>query len=104
MCHAETPDFEECIMMARGFFKTASMCSDNFNVVMPSDMKAPCVMNLIFACELGLKAILIREQGHSIFTHAVSDLCKAVKKMDEQHQQEAFLACLTVIAKEFDWQ
>lgn len=36
--------------------------------------------------------------------HAVSDLCKAVKKMDEQHQQEAFLACLAVIAKEFGWQ
>lgn len=36
--------------------------------------------------------------------HAMSDLCKAVKKMDEQHQQEAFLACLTVIAKEFGWQ
>lgn len=36
--------------------------------------------------------------------YASSDLCKAVKKMDEQHQQEAFLACLAVIAKEFGWQ
>lgn len=36
--------------------------------------------------------------------HAMSDLCRAVKKMDEQHQQEAFFACLAVIAKELDWQ
>lgn len=80
MCHAETPDFEECIMMARGFFKTASMCSDNFNIAMPIDMQAPCVMNLIFACELGLKTILIREQGHSIFTH---ELWKLYCHLDE---------------------
>lgn len=36
--------------------------------------------------------------------HAMSDLCNAVKKMDEQHQQEAFFACLEVMAKEFGWQ
>lgn len=35
--------------------------------------------------------------------HAMSDLCNAVKKMDEQHQQEAFFACLEVMAKEFQW-
>ena len=35
--------------------------------------------------------------------HVMSDLCNAVKKMDEQHQQEAFFACLEVMAKEFQW-
>lgn len=35
--------------------------------------------------------------------HAMQDLCKAVKKMDEQHQREAVLACLEVIAREFNW-
>ena len=34
---------------------------------------------------------------------AVRDMCESVKKMDEQHQQEAFMACLGVIAKEFGW-
>ena len=35
--------------------------------------------------------------------HSMSDLCKAVKKMYEQHQQEAFFAFLEVMAKEFQW-
>lgn len=34
---------------------------------------------------------------------AARDLCKAVKSMDEQHQQKAFLACLAVLAKEYGW-
>lgn len=34
---------------------------------------------------------------------AVRDMCEAVKKMDEQHQQEAFMACLGVMAQEFGW-
>lgn len=34
---------------------------------------------------------------------AMSDMCAAVKKMDEQHQQEAFIACLGVMAQEFGW-
>lgn len=36
--------------------------------------------------------------------HAVRDLCQAIKKMDNQHQQEAFLASLAVMAQEFGWQ
>ena len=35
--------------------------------------------------------------------HAVHDLCEAVKKMDEQHQQQAFFACLAEMASEFHW-
>ena len=34
---------------------------------------------------------------------AARDLCKAVKRMDERHQQQAFLACLAVLAEEFGW-
>lgn len=34
---------------------------------------------------------------------AARDLCKAVKSMDEQHQQKAFLACLAVLAEEYGW-
>mgnify|MGYP004665021545 CR=1 FL=1 len=34
---------------------------------------------------------------------AVSDLFKAVKKMDGAHQQEAFYACLAVFAREYGW-
>lgn len=34
---------------------------------------------------------------------AFRDMCEAVKKMDEQHQQEAFMACLVVMAEEFNW-
>ena len=34
---------------------------------------------------------------------AVRDLCKAMKKMDNQHQQEAFMASLAVMAQEFGW-
>ena len=34
---------------------------------------------------------------------AARDLCKAVKSMDERHQQQAFLACLAVLAEEFGW-
>lgn len=36
-------------------------------------------------------------------TKAVRDLCRAVKKMDEAHQQEAFLKCLAVMAEESGW-
>lgn len=35
---------------------------------------------------------------------AMRDMCKAVKKMDDQHQQEAFMACLGVMSQEFNWQ
>ena len=80
-----TPDFESCIMMARGFYKAAGLCSDDFDF-MPVDLQAPCVVNLIFACELGLKAILIHEHGRSGKTHKLWDLycClseKAQKKL-----------------------
>lgn len=34
---------------------------------------------------------------------AMHDLCGAVKKMDEYHQQEAFGACLIAMAQEFGW-
>ena len=34
---------------------------------------------------------------------AARDLCKAVKSMDERHQQQAFLACLAVLAEGFGW-
>lgn len=34
---------------------------------------------------------------------ATRDLCEAVRNSDEYHQQQAFLACLGVIALEFGW-
>ena len=34
---------------------------------------------------------------------AARDLCKAVKNMDEQHQRQAFFACLEVMAEEYGW-
>lgn len=35
--------------------------------------------------------------------NAARDLCKAVKSMDEQHQRQAILACLSVFAEEVGW-
>lgn len=35
---------------------------------------------------------------------ATHDLCVAIKKMDETHQQEAFYACLATMTQEFGWQ
>ena len=35
---------------------------------------------------------------------AIHDLCEAVKKMDEPHQQAAFGLCLQQMAVEFHWQ
>lgn len=34
---------------------------------------------------------------------AMHDLCKAVKNMDDSHQQEAFVKCLAAMAEEFEW-
>ena len=34
---------------------------------------------------------------------AMRDLCRAIKKLDSQHQQEAFYVCLAEIAKELNW-
>lgn len=34
---------------------------------------------------------------------AFRDLCESVKKLDSQHQQQAFLLCLGEAAKEFGW-
>lgn len=34
---------------------------------------------------------------------AMHDLCDAVKDMDQNHQQQAFLGCLGVMAEEFRW-
>ena len=35
--------------------------------------------------------------------NAVRDLCEAVKKMDRQHQEQAFFLCLAEVAREFGW-
>ena len=35
--------------------------------------------------------------------NAIHDLCEAVKKLDDHHQQIAFSACLAEMAREFDW-
>ena len=35
---------------------------------------------------------------------AIHDLCEAVKKMDESHQQAAFCLCLQQMAIDFNWQ
>ena len=34
---------------------------------------------------------------------ATYDLCEAVNKLDAEHQQQAFYACLTVLAAELGW-
>ena len=34
---------------------------------------------------------------------AMHDLCDAVKDMDQEHQQQAFLGCLGVMAEELHW-
>lgn len=34
---------------------------------------------------------------------AVRDLCRAVKKLDSQHQQQAFTLALAEMATEFGW-
>lgn len=34
---------------------------------------------------------------------AIHDLCKAIQGMDEPHQQQAFVACLAEMAREFHW-
>ena len=45
------------------------------------------------------------EQNKKVFdaVKATHELCQAVKYMDEQHQQEAFKACLETLAQEFGW-
>ena len=34
---------------------------------------------------------------------AIHDLCEAVKKMDESHQQAAFFLCLKQMAADLNW-
>lgn len=34
---------------------------------------------------------------------ATHDLCEAVNKLDAEHQQQAFYACLMVLASELGW-
>ena len=34
---------------------------------------------------------------------ATRDLCEAVNKLDAEHQQQAFYACLAVLATELGW-
>lgn len=34
---------------------------------------------------------------------ATRDLCEAVNKLDTEHQQQAFYACLMVLASELGW-
>lgn len=35
---------------------------------------------------------------------AMNDLCDAVNKLDAEHQQQAFYACLAVLANKLGWQ
>ena len=34
---------------------------------------------------------------------SVHDLCEAIKKMDAQHQEQAFYLCLAEMAEQFGW-
>lgn len=34
---------------------------------------------------------------------ATHDLCEAINKLDAEHQQQAFYACLVVLASELGW-
>ncbi len=44
-----------------------------------------------------------QDQEVSKAVKAIGDLCKAVKQMDEKHQQVAFQLCLAKMASEFGW-
>ena len=45
------------------------------------------------------------EQSHEVVkaVNAFRDLCEAVKKMDDQHQEQAFFLCLNEMANQFGW-
>ena len=45
-----------------------------------------------------------QEQNNEVMkaVKAVRDLCDSVKKMDNDHQQQAFAACLSVLVQEFN--
>ena len=34
---------------------------------------------------------------------AISDLCEAIKEIDDQHQEIAMAACLAEMSKQFNW-
>lgn len=59
-------NLEQCITQATGFLETAHWCA-NDTVFMPQEMKVPFIVNLSFACECFIKAIMIQESDQNMF-------------------------------------
>lgn len=59
-------NFEQCVKQANGFLETARWCA-NDTVFMPQEMKSPFIVNLSFACECFIKAIMIKESNQNMF-------------------------------------
>ena len=64
--HMQQGNFEVCIQEAEGFLETAQWCSRD-KVFMSEQMRYPFVVNISFACELYIKAIMIYESKNNSF-------------------------------------
>lgn len=76
-------DFKICITEARGFLDTAEWCLPK--AITSTRMKYPFVVNISFACELFLKAIMIRESDDGTFAFG-HDLEKLFQKLNPDTQ------------------
>lgn len=73
-----------------------------------NQMFNPAYVNPTYYYQVQAQIEMLRreaEQNREIVSavHAVQDLCKAIRNMDAQHQQQAFYLCLSKMAEEFGW-
>ena len=86
-------NFDVCLKEAQGCLETAQWCVRDF-ILMPEKMKYPFIINISFACELFIKAIMIGgsksgtfERGHNIkdlFGKLRLDTQKKIQKSYEE--------------------
>lgn len=74
-------NFQQCKQEADGFLETAYWCTRDMPMI-SQQMKSPFVVNLSFACELFLKAIMILEADDNQFMtgHNLENLFFSLKE------------------------
>lgn len=89
-----TGDFRVCIESANQFYSVAEWCFNRDAVDFMTNAMYPFVVNISFACELYIKAIMIKNSSLSEFErgHNLLDLYQALEAKDQAALEHEFTA------------
>ena len=88
----KTGDFLVCKESADQFYKVAQWCEDRDALAFLNETMYPYAVNVSFACELYLKAIMLKRSGIDEFTqgHNLLDLFNSLDVQDKTNLETEF--------------